>query len=135
MTTESTTPAAVLAGVRALGVVHLAVGLTVACPDKVTVPLAVLVAAGGAVLSVLHLPDLPARAQVGWGYGLPLVTCITLHLLVGSPVGWSESQRVVATFVWRTWTETPLSVYLLVAAYALTRPPDEPPESPFSPPR
>ncbi|MBX9582218.1 MAG: hypothetical protein K2X87_18080 [Gemmataceae bacterium] len=124
------------AAVQALGAVHLAVGLPLALPGG-KVPLWL---AAGAGLAAFYLferfrPELSMRQRVAWGYLAPLLLVCGLRLGGLPHAAWEAAQGEALDLVRRVWLGTPPSLYLLAAAYALTKPDPPVPDDPLAKPQ
>lgn len=123
------------AGIQALGAAHLAVGLTLALPGRVP-PVLALGAGLGLFLLFEHLrPRWSMRERVAWGYLAPVGSCCCVRLCVAPGGGWDAAQATALALVSRVWVETPVSLYLLAAAYALTKPDPPLPDDPLVKPK
>lgn len=108
--------------VQVLGGLHLAVGLTAAEPR---IPLAVAAGLGAAAFfaSGKFLRGRPPAEQAAWGYGLPLAACGAVLFLAARPPDWDRALTLLVRLVAVVWERTPVPLYLLALAYAVTRKP------------
>lgn len=128
-----THPAKFFGLVRAMGAVHLAVGLSVAFPGKIPLGLAAVAGLVAFVLAGARLSELSPEGQFAFGYAMPVALCGFLHVRNAAPAGWDSAQVELARFWSWLVLETPPAAYVMVALYMLTRREPPPPADPFPP--